>query len=803
MKLERRLIGRITLTLLPILLFVLLVHSSTRGANCTGTSVGYTPLTDLGTGKYRGYSGGLYANGLNQPPPTYLENGLAHAAMIRPLGTEGQPSANGKMVLLSIGMSNTTMEFSAFKRMADPDPQKNPQLIIVDDAQGGQDTEIIKNPNANFWTLVDQRLIQSGVNSKQVQAVWLKEAIAGENKPFPADAQQLQTDLRAIVQILVQRYPAMQLVYPSSRTYAGYATTSLNPEPYAYQSAFAVKWLIEEQSSSQEPGPWLGWGPYLWTDGTRGRSDGFVWTCDDVRSNDGTHPSDSGVQKVDLLLMSFFKSDSTAVNWYLRTPAPASSISLTIAGGGASITATRGTGSKVKAGYAIADPGSSSALYGTAVFSLNQNGVIVSEAGVPASPPITQARIFIDYRTGTTAKSDQNESTAIRVNTGFAVVNRGSAPADLTFLLRTMKGEQLASGLGTLGLNAHRALYISELNQWSSEFVLPQDFGTVTQFGSLEITSDQPLSIVALRLTTNQRGETLITTTPFADLTRPAASGPLYFSQMVDGGGYQFTLILLNNSAVTETGTIQILGSDGTPLAIRRIGDSTAQSEFSYSIPPGSLFRLITDGSPTIAQVGWAQVHPTGSTPSPVGSGVFGFTQNGVLVTELGVPSALPTTHARIYVDRSSGHDTGLAIVNVNNAAQQVTLAAFQPDGVTPVGNVRSLNLTPNGKDARFAEEYISGLPAGFTGVLDMSSSLPFAALTLRSLMNARGNFLLTTFPIAYFNSPALMPIVFPQIVDGGDYRTQFIFVGTAGPVSATLNFLSDEGSPLALGKRE
>lgn len=33
----------------------------------------------------------------------------------------------------------------------------------------------------------------------------------------------------------------------SSRTYGGYATTELNPEPYAYQSGFSVKWLVQDQ----------------------------------------------------------------------------------------------------------------------------------------------------------------------------------------------------------------------------------------------------------------------------------------------------------------------------------------------------------------------------------------------------------------------------------------------------------------------------------------------------------------------------------------------------------------------------
>jgi hypothetical protein len=63
--------------------------------------------------------------------------------------------------------------------------------------------------------------------------------------------------------------------------------------------------------------PWLAWGPYLWTDGTKGRSDGLVWTCADVRA-DGTPPSPtSGAQKVAGLLLRFFTTSSTAKRWFL------------------------------------------------------------------------------------------------------------------------------------------------------------------------------------------------------------------------------------------------------------------------------------------------------------------------------------------------------------------------------------------------------------------------------------------------------------------------------------------------------
>src|SRR2546423_161822 len=86
-------------------------------ANCAQTSVGFTPLPDLATGNYHGYQGGLYPGGVNVPPSAYMKAGLSHAAQVVPLNANGQPDpVNGRIVLLSIGMSNTTQEYTRFKQ---------------------------------------------------------------------------------------------------------------------------------------------------------------------------------------------------------------------------------------------------------------------------------------------------------------------------------------------------------------------------------------------------------------------------------------------------------------------------------------------------------------------------------------------------------------------------------------------------------------------------------------------------------------------------------------------------------------
>jgi len=284
-------------------------RSSTK-ADCSLTRTGLIPLTDMGKRKYRGHRGGLYPSGLNRPPQTYLRKGIEAAKRVRPI--------EGKIVLLSIGMSNASDEFAAFKRSADRDPQKNSSLVVVDGAQDGFDSRRARSQPV-FWENIDQRLAEAEVTPDQVQAVWLKQAVAGEHRRFPKDARGLQSDLRAILRIMRVRYPNVKLVYLSSRTYGGYAITGLNPEPAAYDSAYAVRGIIQERIRGKIKGPWLFWGPYLWTDGMAGRNDGLVWTCDDVEE-DGTHPSRSGIQKVVNMLTTFFKADPTARRWYVAKP---------------------------------------------------------------------------------------------------------------------------------------------------------------------------------------------------------------------------------------------------------------------------------------------------------------------------------------------------------------------------------------------------------------------------------------------------------------------------------------------------
>jgi hypothetical protein len=277
-----------------------------------------TPLTDLGSARYLGFAGGLYPNEKNSPPSAYEDAGVGLGATVQPLDGNGKPSTSGKIVMLSIGMSNASCEFSQFVRLADADARKNPSLVMIDAARDGAAATEIAVPFDDYWIHVDGQLQCCEISIAQVQIVWLKTALARDSRGFPENARLLQRTLRLIVGILRTKFPQLKLIYVSSRTYGGYSETDLSPEPVAYESAFAIKWFLEERinnPSFDRSMPWVSWGPYLWADGLTPRSDGLTWERSDFEP-DGVHTSAQGALKVATMLLEFFQKDTAAKLWF-------------------------------------------------------------------------------------------------------------------------------------------------------------------------------------------------------------------------------------------------------------------------------------------------------------------------------------------------------------------------------------------------------------------------------------------------------------------------------------------------------
>jgi len=306
------------------------------------------PINDLSTRTYYKNQGGLYPAGSNLPPPDQDSAARARRNAIKALDVNGDESPFGKYVLLSIGMGNATEEWCSkgsgppctphsFMGRAALDPTVNRySLVIVNGAADGQDAPEWTTPKSPSYDRIKvARLAPLGLSENQVEIVWLKLADPRPTVSLPSDSADAYTflgNLGAIVRALKVRYPNLQLVFLTSRSYGGYVNAGWNPEPYAYEEGFSVEWAIESQinemrgqqfnprvgslSNAKKVAPVILWGPYIWADGTTPRSDGLVWQRTDFE-DDGQHPSQMGESKVGQMLLDFFKTSLYTRCWFV------------------------------------------------------------------------------------------------------------------------------------------------------------------------------------------------------------------------------------------------------------------------------------------------------------------------------------------------------------------------------------------------------------------------------------------------------------------------------------------------------
>jgi hypothetical protein len=306
------------------------------------SELGYIPLPDLGPGTYTrdGHTelGGLYPDGWCIRPPALEACALEIARnQIQPLDAQGNPDPEGgKIVMTSAGMSNTLIffeghagdDYACFRERAEQDPARNTQLIVVNGAQGTRAAMDWEAVDSTTYSTMKSLLAGAKVTPAQVQVVWVLHALR-ETGPFPTYAQELQRYLEATARNLKVHFPNIKLVYYSSRERA--YIMRQKGEPDCYEAGFSVRWIIDKQmkgdpelnwdpAKGEVKSPLILWGPYLWCDGLRPRSDGLIWTCCEPTSDvyNNPHPESSGAQKGADQIYAFFKTDPTTTPWYLR-----------------------------------------------------------------------------------------------------------------------------------------------------------------------------------------------------------------------------------------------------------------------------------------------------------------------------------------------------------------------------------------------------------------------------------------------------------------------------------------------------
>ena len=340
---------------------------------------------------------------------------------------------------------------------------------------------------------------------------------------------------------------------------------------------------------------------------------------------------------------------------------------------------------------------------------------------------------------------------------------------------------------------------IGDVSRSSTRTSVPASFAANGGIGSLDVASDVPVSVMALRATINQRGEILFTSTPVADLTRALPAGPQVFPHFADGGGFTTALALVNPGEAPLSGTIEFFASTGGPLPVAPRGGAPVTT-VRYLLPPNGAWVFESDGR-LETRAGWVRLVPDGAQGAPFGAGVFRLGQNNAVVSESGIPVSGLTPSSRVFIDRRAGRDTGVALANPSNVPVNVTVRAYTLDGVTPATPPRVLTLPARGHTAAVSGDLVGALPDGFTGVLGIEAPAPVAALALRFLGNERGELIMMTLPVADLTRAAPWPVVFPHIADGGGFRTQILLLGPASASLSVASFADSEGQALPVAE--
>lgn len=467
---------------------------------------------------------------------------------------------------------------------------------------------------------------------------------------------------------------------------------------------------------------------------------------------------------------------SKVVSNFTVTPAQ-SQTSLTVPANGIASYSTIGPSSMMQSGYALVKASGSTGPAALSLLRYSQNGTVSSVAALAAASPTTSARMPIEHQLQINSAAGK-----IDITTGISIVNTGSSTAVVQFTLRDPLANSLPIRSTTISPGTHQAIYLDQL------FPIQGNFGP----GSLEVNSSVPVCIAGMRLTVNESGALLMAGLPVSDLTKNGPSGELLFPRMVVGGGYQTTLFLMNNSTQDQSGEIQMLTESGAVMN----ASYEANTVTPYHIKPGGVYKFSPGNAPDDSILpGWIKIVPTAGVSAPAATEIIGLTIEGVLISEAAFAGLQPSYRARFYVDETGDRNSSFAIVNPQPASISADIRILQ----NTIG--QRLLLPPNGAVTGSAAELLqNALPAGYRGIVEITSSQPFAVSSIQSVIADRGKFIYTSIPELEANG--FPPVVFPQFADGSGFQTEFVLANTGiDPIPVEVSLFSSLGDPAAAGK--
>ena len=383
----------------------------------------------------------------------------------------------------------------------------------------------------------------------------------------------------------------------------------------------------------------------------------------------------------------------------------------------------------------------------------------MSETSVQASPLTQAGRVYAEI--------------AGPAKTGIAIANPNDTTAIVTFYFTDKDGANFGAGTTTIAPNRQISVFLDE----------PPFNGSATA-QTFTFSSSVPVGAVALRGLVNERSDFLMTTLPVAPIVSTSSS-QIVVPHFASGGGWTTQILLVNPTDQSVNGSVVIDGA----------------STF-YSIAPRSATKVVRSDPAGQVRTGMVIVTPASGNPAPVVSSVFTFVSNLVTVTEGGVATVGTAQSFRVLAefDPMRAMTTGIAIANAGSLTANVQYELFDLAGQS-TGYSGSTTLPSNGHVGIFLNQLsgLQNLPASFRGVLRISSSSPISVVGLRGLYNERGDFLISTIPALADTATNSGDVVFPHLVTGSGYTTEFILMSRGQTSSGTLSLRSQSGTDLAL----
>lgn len=331
----------------------------------------------------------------------------------------------------------------------------------------------------------------------------------------------------------------------------------------------------------------------------------------------------------------------------------------------------------------------------------------------------------------------------LKVN-GSSALQNGTPPSEVELFLFNREGELIRSRL--MPFEGHFARFFNELFEG-----IPQEF-----VGKLMVEAAEPFHLTVLRLQQTRSGRIQLTSIPPNPLNQLSGPGPLNYSQLALGAGYQLILMISNNGETPWNGYVELVADneESWPSKASVNGvDISEEGGFDLTLRAHETRKYVISGDRDLRD-GYLRIRGLeGSSARSITPAFFyNYSADEELIDSTGVAPGQAGRSFVFPVARGERVDTGFAWSGFWDGEGEpepmrfdLTLRLFDQDG----NQVAVLEDFPfEGHLARFAWQVFPDFPDEFIGKVQIEAPAELLLTVLRLEMTSPG-FQLTAIPAA------------------------------------------------------